>query len=218
MSDSDRFAGLKKLPRRSVAEILAETGGELDDDGIALDQPPEAVLAALDANGDIPGQIRLLARALPRREGIWWACLAGRDLQPEGRTWQSLQAAEDWVFKPGPATRKAALDAANAAAPEEESDLCARAAYFVEPTKEESYIGPGMAPLMVELMVLKSYLSVEPVAMEVWGRHLIDRGLDIARGGNGTSLPAPELPTMPEEEADEADEENSDVTPPAQTV
>lgn len=212
MTGTDRFEGLRKLPARPVAEILAATGGGLDDaEGIDLSQPPAAVLAALDAAGNLTDQIRLIARSLPRREAIWWSCLAGRDLQPEGAAWATLKAAEDWVFKPDPESRQRAFDAANEADPAEESDLCARAAYFAEPEEDEPWIEPGLPPLMVELMNVKSMLSVDPMAIEPWGRHLIDRGLDIARGGNGTIDP-PELPPpLPEDLPDLAEED----APPA---
>ncbi|MEM9198637.1 MAG: hypothetical protein AAGD12_12405 [Pseudomonadota bacterium] len=204
---SDRFEGLKKIPDQAAGEFLAATGGALDDaDGIALNRYVSEVLADLDARGNLTDQIRLLARSLPKREAVWWACLAGRDLQPEGTQWQTLQVAEAWVFKPGHEARQRCFDVVNDSDPDEESDLCARAAYFAEPEEEEVWVQPGFTPMMAELMNIKSMLAVPPEAAELWARHLIDRGLDIARGGNGT-LPAPELPAPEPDGFDDIDDD-----------
>ncbi|RMH47771.1 MAG: hypothetical protein D6686_12135 [Alphaproteobacteria bacterium] len=189
MTDHDRFAGLRKLPRTPVAAILAQAGAEIEDpEGLTLDGPPERVLAELDGRGTggIMGQIRLLSRALPAREAVWWSCLAGRDIQPAGRAWPTLKAAEDWVFRPAEATRKAAQQAVAAARPDEETDLCARAAFLAQPTGPEAeHLRPGMVGLLVEIMVLKSLLAAVPDRFAARGRLLVNRALDIARGGNG---------------------------------
>ncbi|MEM9048519.1 MAG: hypothetical protein AAGC92_07335 [Pseudomonadota bacterium] len=210
---TQRFEDLKKIPQKAAGEFLAASDAALDDaGGIALNRSVGDVLADLDARGNLTDQIRLLARSLPKREAVWWACLAGRDLQPDGAAWATLKVAEDWVYKPGPETRQRCFDVVNDADPDEESDLCARAAYFAEPEEEEIWVQPGFTPMMAELMNIKSMLDVPAEAMEVWARHLIDRGLDIARGGNG----AVAAPALPEASADAfAEDGDEDVAEPA---
>lgn len=188
MDAKDRLSGLRKLPQTPVGEILARHR-------VKLDLPPEAdpalppaeMLARLEAAGRPFEMIRLLAHALPKREATWWACLAARDILPEGARWPSLDAAEAWVFRPGGQTREAVMKAAQGAAPDEESTYAANAALHAMPGPDgRELAAPGTTALMVEAQLLKSLFAVEgPEAIEARQRLLLARGLDIARGGNG---------------------------------
>jgi hypothetical protein len=185
---ADRFQGLKKLPDQPVNDILARHRARLKlPDGIDGSAPPARVLAALDAAGRKLELLRLLAHVLPRREATWWACLAGRDIAPADAPWPTLTAAEAWVFKPGEATRDALARVLQATDPDDDTTCVALAALHALPdgALEEASM-PGLTPAMVEMQVMKSLLAVsEPEAQATRQAVLIERGLDIARGGNG---------------------------------
>lgn len=184
----ERFKGLRKLPDRPVGEMLAETRARIalppDADPAA---PPAEMLALLDRAGQPIDLIRLFAHVLPRREATWWACLAGRDILPEGGRWPTLETAEAWVRKPGEPTREAVMKAVTEAGVDEETTYVANAALHALPNEFGQEMGaPGMTAMMVEAQVLKSLFAVEgQEALEARTALLIDRALDIARGGNG---------------------------------
>jgi len=189
---TDRFANLKKVPKQPARRLLALANARLS---LPLDSPPAAdvstvlhELASKDAPGDM---IRLLAAALPAREGIWWACLAGGDLVTGGAPVPpTLAAARAWVFKPGDDTRENARLALETVDPLDDTDLCARAV-----TMHDGKMGTGDlagldAPVgamstMVLGMVLKSLSAAPPETLLAHIDLLIERALDIARGGNG---------------------------------
>ena len=97
------FDNLKKIPAEPAARMLAMANMKLE---TKVQSPPSApvdvVLQEL-ADKEAPFDIlTLLSVALPPREAIWWACLAGRDLvdKEEEKLPPPLSASEAWVFKP----------------------------------------------------------------------------------------------------------------------
>jgi len=242
VTENLRFGGLKKLSAHPAAELLAQSGLELQTE---ISSPPGAsvaeVLAELESKGEmaLPDMFLLLALALPMREAVWWSCLAMRDLLGEGgKPWPTLKAAEDWVFKPGDATRKGALEAAEKAG-DEPSELCATAVTFCDgklgPYEMQAYDAPPWASaksvfgaIMVAFAEIadreseaadaaeeaaeeaaeaeaeaaaeaaeaageepEEIVAVEPPnVVRIVGNRLLERGLDIARGGNGKREPA----------------------------
>jgi Family of unknown function (DUF6931) len=91
------------------AEALARIAG-------CADTP--AALEALESGGLAADAVKLVAHALPRREGVWWVCMCARatmptDLQAADRA--ALNAAETWVRKPSDENRRAAFAAAEQA-------------------------------------------------------------------------------------------------------
>ncbi|MGA7802704.1 MAG: hypothetical protein WCC36_18050, partial [Gammaproteobacteria bacterium] len=73
---------------------------ELGEDAAPLvndDLDPAGFLALLMERGQYADATRFLAHALPKREGVWWACLAARAGLGDGATPEqlaSLQIAE----------------------------------------------------------------------------------------------------------------------------
>lgn len=195
---SDRFEGLKKLPRAPALRQLALANLKLDTALTApASAPVDVVLAELDAAGAYLDMLRLLAAALPVREGIWWACLAGEDLLTDPKAPPlPLTAAQAWVLKPGDATRDKARTAAELAEPEDDTVLCATAVAMHDGKLGSGDLAgydapPGTAAMAVLGMNLLSLGSVEAEAFEDRKTRLIDRALDIARGGNGRLGTAP---------------------------
>lgn len=189
---SKRFENLKKIPAEPAARMLAMANTKLQ---TKLAAPASASVAAvlvelesLDAKIDI---LRLLSVALPPREATWWACLAGHDLiGPDPKVIPPpLFCAERWVFKPTEENRIAARDAFETADMDDDTTFCAMAALYADGT-----LGPGdlnqtpappngVSAAVFAMNLLSMKMNVE--RMQVHLDILIDRGLDIARGGNG---------------------------------
>jgi hypothetical protein len=77
------------------------------------DEPSLDFLKALIAAGALEKAVAFCAYLLPRREAVWWGCLAMRTLMPHRAPKDDalLQTAETWVREPDEAQRQAALAA-----------------------------------------------------------------------------------------------------------
>lgn len=195
-----RFKELSKLPDEPAAKILTRSNAVLQ---TPLDAPASAsvaeVLSELDAKGALIDMLQLLAHALPPRQATWWACLSARDIFPEdaGTLTLSLRAAEDWVFQPSDETRARARAAFDAAPNEDDTVLCAMAATLADgtlgPGELEDYEAPPGAVGGAAFGIALTSLFHDEDQVEVRGPLLLERALDIARGGNGRVAP-PALP------------------------
>lgn len=108
-----------KLSAPSVEAIVPSCDLSPEAQALARAAAPEQYVASLVAAGLTPDAIRFLSQALPRREGVWWACLAARAAAeaaaPRPIDAEALAAAESWVFKPTEEHRRTAMDKAQAA-------------------------------------------------------------------------------------------------------
>ncbi|NCO22268.1 MAG: hypothetical protein GW905_09785 [Rhodobacterales bacterium] len=187
-----RFADLKKISREPARRLLALANARL---GTPLDAPASApvgeVLAELAEKGAHADMLRLLAAALPARECVWWGCLAASDMIPEGgRVPPPLAAARAWVFKPTDENRATARRALEVSDPDDDTSLCANAVVMCD-----GKLGTGdMAKLEAPAGALGTFIfamnvislgSVDADKMIPHAERLIDRALDIARGGSG---------------------------------
>lgn len=199
---SGRFDNLKKIPPEPATRMLAMANSKLQ---TPLKSPASApvpvVLEELEAAGAAFDMLHLLAVALPAREATWWACLAARDLigHDEKKPPACLAAAEDWVFKPGDETREAARLAIETADMDDETTFCAMAALYADGTLgpgdlKEHAAPPNAVAASVTAMSLKAIAAAEDGIAHL--NLLIERALDIARGGNGRV--APPKPPAPE--------------------
>lgn len=188
-----RFANLKKIPPDPAAKLLAIANTKLSAQVRApASAPVGVVLAELEAAGEHFDMLHLLAVALPPREAVWWACLAARDVLSFFNVEKMpppLDAAEKWVFKPTDENRMVAREALDTADIDDDTVHCALAALYAEGT-----LGPGeladfpAPPSAVSTSVFTMNMISLKVHVKVMGPHcqmLIDRALDIARGGNG---------------------------------
>lgn len=190
---SKRFENLKKIPQEPAARMLAMANTKLQTPITApASAPLDVVLAELETKDAKIDILRLLSVALPPREATWWACLAGHDLiGPDPKQVPPpLAAAEKWVFKPTEENRVAARDAFETAEMEDDTTFCAMAALYADGT-----LGPGdmnqtpappngVSAAVFAMNLLSMKMNVE--RMQVHLDILIDRALDIARGGNGS--------------------------------
>jgi hypothetical protein len=189
---TERFENLRKIPAEPAAKLLAGANTKLQTrHGLPASAPVSAVLAELERLAAKIDMLRLLSVALPPREATWWACLAARDLiGPEARQVPPpLAAAERWVFKPTQEHRQTARDAFETAEQDDDTAYCAMAALYADGT-----LGPGdmnqhaappngvsAAVFAMNLIAMRANVDRMQLYLDV----LIDRALDIARGGNG---------------------------------
>ncbi len=189
---TERFAGMIKVPQEPAAKLLARASAQLT---APISAPASAsidiVLAELAEKGELFDMLHLLAVALPPRERVWWACLAARDyVGPKSKTDPpSLTAAEAWVFDPTDSNRIAASDAIDGAYVDDDTVNCALAALYSDGTLGPGELAQYPAPAGVAEaaafgmnMVALGELSDK---FEEHGAMLVDRAVDIARGGSG---------------------------------
>ena len=95
---------LKKITATAAGDIARQA--KLSEKAEALltgAATPAAYLGALMEAGLDADAVRFLAFALPKREAVWWACLAARDaLATDNRPEVAacLDSAEAWVYRP----------------------------------------------------------------------------------------------------------------------
>lgn len=187
---SERFDGLTKIPDEPAKRLLAGTNLKLETE---LSLPATAsvaqVLAELEKAAAPVDMLKVLAASLPAREGCWWACLAARDVVGKGEPSAALKAAEAWVFRPSDQTRKAAFEASEAAERTDDTALCATIAVYADGTLgpgdlNEHAAPAGAAAAMVFAMNLMGIDALGGDFAES-ADYVLDRALDIARGGNG---------------------------------
>lgn len=213
---ADAYDGLTKIPDQPASRLLALANTKLD---YAVVAPAAAdvptVLRELAGAYQPAEMIRVLAASLPLREGVWWACLAARDLLgPEARVPRTLSAAEAWVFDPSDDNRAAARAALDAAEADDVAVLCASAVSMCDgklgPGELAQYDAPpGASQISVFGQVMLSLAAREEQFFHQI-KLLIERALDIARGGNGAIDPDSVAAWMPPEEPVEDDEDDDD--------
>jgi hypothetical protein len=178
--------------------MLAMANAELE---TPLKSPANAsvstVLEELNEKDAFIDMLRLMSVALPPREGIWWACLAARDMiGPDvEKVPLPLERAEAWVRKPNDETRNAAHDILDVAAPDDDTEFCASAVAFCDGKLGTGDLSEHDAPPGACAM---SVFAMNVIALEAMGddlprsvHFLVDRAINIARGGNGQIDPIP---------------------------
>lgn len=187
-----RFEKLVKVPETPVAKLLSLANMRLD---TTLSSPvaalPEVVLQELDAKGAILDILRVLALALPARERVWWACLAARDLvgPKSDDDPKPLVMAEDWVFKPTEENRERARASLDDAYIDDDTVNCAMCVVYSDgtlgPADLAKFPAPAGACETFAFAMNVVALNKNSDRLEAYGRMLVDRAIDIARGGNG---------------------------------
>lgn len=212
----DRYDKLSKIIAQPASRLLAMANADLD---APVRSPAAADVATLlrefDEDFRPVDALRLLSVALPPREGVWWACLAGRDmLEPGARAPRTLTTAEAWAFEPSDEKRAAARAALDASDSTDPTMLCAMAASMSDgrlgPGDLAQYEAPpgGSATAVFGMNMLALSENSDDFFHKV--QVLIERALDIARGGNGSVDPESVEARMPPQEPDEDDEDEDE--------
>ena len=160
---------------------------------LLADPEPVTFLETLIKQQQYPDAVRFLARALPKREAVWWACLSARSVMgapPDPSYLQALEAAEAWVYKPTEPHRRQASAAAQQAAFEHAAAWAAMAAFW-----SEGSIAPEDAPAVppadnltakaVAGAVMLAAVQAQPEKANDKYLFFIEQAIDIANGGNG---------------------------------
>ena len=194
---SDRFANLHKVPKQPASRLLAMSNAKLKTQTTSpANAAVEVLLGELEQAGAVVDMLRLISCALPPREAVWWACLAARDIvAAEGIKDKPLclQSAEKWVFDPTPDNRVKVQTAIEAADQGDKTALAATAALYAPGNMGDSEdlkdapAPPGIVANCAFGMNLKSLkVDKDPQARLEF---LLDRAIDIARGGHGQIQP-----------------------------
>ena len=189
---SKRFENLKKIPAEPAAKMLSAANTKLQTKlTLPASASVSAVLTELDQKAAKIDILRLLSAVLPPREATWWACLAARDLVGADIKVvpPPLASAEKWVFKPTQENREVVRRAFEGAEQDDDTAYCAMAALYADgtlgPGDMNQYPAPpnGVSAAALAMNLIAMRANVE--RMQVYLDILIDRGLDIGRGGNG---------------------------------
>ena len=189
---NDRYNDMVKAPEQPAAKLLSNANVMLQTNVDApASAPIQAVLSELDKKGEWIDILKLLAVVLPPRERVWWACLAARDyLGPKSPADPlPLATSEAWVFEPNEENCEAARRSMDNAHFDDDTVHCATAVLYADGT-----LGPGdlaqypapaggaeLSAFAMNVVALKNLSDKFDTHIQL----LIDRAVDIARGGNG---------------------------------
>jgi hypothetical protein len=181
-----------KVPQEPAAKLLSLANVRLDTPVTApVAALPDVVLAELDGKGAMIDVLRLLSIVLPPRERVWWACLAARDyIGPKSENDpKSLTAAEAWVFKPTEENRELARASLDDAYIDDDTTNCALSVLYSDgtlgPADLAQYPAPAGAAETCAFIMNIVALDKNSDNFETYGQMLIDRAVNIARGGSG---------------------------------
>lgn len=160
---------------------------------------PADFLRLLMENTLYPDAVKFLARALPKRESAWWACLCARSALSDdvgAEALKVLELAERWVYKPSEEHRRAAFAAAEAHRFQGPWSWAAMAAFW-----SGGSMAPPDAPAIppadnltgkaVAGAVMLAAVHREPEKAPEKYRQFLTQGIDIACGGNGRPASKP---------------------------
>ncbi|NIZ15371.1 hypothetical protein [Phaeobacter sp. HF9A] len=189
---ADMFEKLVKLPTEPVAKILARQQvllkTRLD---CEVSATASVVLKELYSKKAMIDMLRLMGILLPPRERVWWACLAARDyIGPRSpKDPPSLRTSEAWVLEPSEENRQAARITIDHAYVDDDTVNCAWAVTYHDgtlgPGDLRQYPAPAGAAEAAAFAMNMVALGQLSDKFEEHGYLLIERALDIARGGNG---------------------------------
>lgn len=185
---------LKKIQAKTASEICGkyEQAAEilpLLSEGMS----PGAFIDKLVEEDRLQEASRFLAHALPKREAVWWACLCVREaMQDAGdeSAEELVTLAETWVRKPTDENRRSAMAAAEDAGFDSPASWAAIAAFWSGDSLTPADL-PPVAPsdeltgTAVAAATMLAALTGDPVTAPDRFRHFLERGVDVAQGGNG---------------------------------
>lgn len=160
------------------------------------------LLERLLAGGFLAEATRVVAHALPAREAVWWACMCARHTAPDSLAAPdraAVEAAEQWVRRPGEELRRRAFDVAQASGFRQPEAWAAVAAFWsgdsISPAGQPAVAPPvGAAGLAVAGAVALAAVRGEPQRQTDRLRRFLDSARDIAAGGTGRLPPEDAAP------------------------
>ncbi|MFC7399190.1 DUF6931 family protein [Chelatococcus sp. GCM10030263] len=198
------FERLVKIEESSAKDIA--TVADLSREAQMLlregEQGSAAFLARLVGGSLWTDAIRVFAFALPRREGVWWACLSARRMLTRAGaemdrvpSLAAIEAAETWVRRPCEDTRRPVFALAEVAGFDTPAGYAALAAFWTgnlsRPDLPEIAPDPSLAPVAIGAAVLLAAVDAERGPDPALYRAALAEALDIARGGDGRAVAPP---------------------------
>ncbi|OIQ33082.1 MAG: hypothetical protein BM562_01490 [Alphaproteobacteria bacterium MedPE-SWcel] len=189
---AEMFENLVKLPKEPVAKLLSRQQVLLKtrlESEVSATAPQ--VISELYEKKAMIDLLRLMGILLPPRERVWWACLAARDyIGPRSpKDPPSLATSEAWVVDPTEDNRQAARITIDHAYVDDDTVNCAWAVTYHDgtlgPGDLRQYPAPAGAAEAAAFAMNMVALGQLSDKFEEHGYILIERALDIARGGNG---------------------------------
>jgi len=186
-------------PAQSPAQILAARPPEqwfaLAE--LAPDALPHLLLGAgvrghvnaLVGAEQFPDAVRLLAHALPRREGVWWAWWCARrasGAEPPPAVAASIAATERWIAQPTDEHRRAAFAAAEVVGIGSPAGCAGAAAFFSGGSMGPPNVGEVPPPEYASAKAVAGGVTLSAVAGDPPGapdrfRQYLEQGLEVGR-------------------------------------
>lgn len=187
-------APLVKLQATVAAELLKHF--ELSEDALPFADraaAPARFVEVMMANGCFHDAVKFLAHGLPRREAVWWACLAARHALPtEADALQeaAVAAAEGWAARPSEENRLVAKQLAEKTAFKSAASWAATSAWWsagsmAEPGQPEVPPPPFLYAQAVASAICLAAVLPDPLNANQRYQRYLAQGLDLARGGRG---------------------------------
>ena len=187
-----------KLTRRHPAELARQL--QLDMAACALlaaDQTVAEFVMCLALDKQFPAALAMLAHALPKREAVWWGCIAVRRANPpdpNSAADTALSAAEAWVYHPDEQSRQPIGEAATKAGLNTPAGWAAMAAFWSGGSlaPPDSPVVPPQDDLTAKAVAGATTLAaIDDDQQRAAGKSIafIKIALDIALGGDGRNVP-----------------------------
>ena len=182
----------KKVTSDKAEELIDVD--ELDPESLELLEPgmrPEAYIESLSSAGKWTDAVAVMARALPKREAVWWACVCAKKTQAVVKNKEeaaALKTARKWTFKPTEEHRRDAfLQAQKCTAPSVGTMTCLAAAFSggkLEINKEQSVdLDASVFTNIVSGIVIMAACDKEADRMNPMLERFLNKGKEIASGG-----------------------------------
>jgi len=191
-----RTVEVQTTPFRKVSASAAEeicSRATLSPEAMALLSPalsPQSFLASLVEGSHFSDAVRFLAFALPPREGVWWACVTARGTELTAPDADCLERVVAWAYEPDDGKRRACMEAAEGLNFEGAAAYAALSVFWsggsmAPEGMPEAPPDPSLCAIGVGASVLLAVASGDPQAADRRFAEAIERGMDIANGGNG---------------------------------
>jgi Family of unknown function (DUF6931) len=156
---------------------------DVDDCGAMLDR--------LLQGGQAPAALRMMAAALPPREGVWWAWVAARHAaqlaggEVSAAVTEALAAAEQWVANPDDAQRRAAWAAGEKAGLDTAAGCAAAAPFFTAGSVAPPDLAPIPPPAGLHTIVIATAVTLaaatDPAQFDPMAGAYVAQALEIVR-------------------------------------
>jgi hypothetical protein len=178
----------------SVAWLMERSG--LPNDArplVATATDGASLVQALAANGKPAEALRVIAAALPPREGVWWAWVSARhasqlataDRQPAPAVAAALAAVERWIANPDDDARRAAWAAGERAGLETAAGCTAAAVFLTSGSVAPPDVPPVPPPPGVDRMLVGNAVTLaaatDPVHFEALAGAYLAQGFEVVK-------------------------------------